>query len=197
MPLSGHPLRRRVHHGGAANERLFAVCAKCSITTNGPGCRCSGTTRPREKPGGARRAHRIGHVAEAAELLAGAARGQRHPCGPINNYQQVFADPQVVAREMVVETEHRRWPYEDARISSQAECDSTVVTRQAPQLGEHTDEILAEAGFSEGKIAELRRPARSRSGVSSSRCREDAHHKDTEDTKEESYFPRCPLCPLW
>ena len=28
------------------------------------------------------------------------------PCGPINDYAQVFADPQVLAREMVVETEH-------------------------------------------------------------------------------------------
>ena len=28
------------------------------------------------------------------------------PCGPINDYAQVFADPQVLAREMVVEIEH-------------------------------------------------------------------------------------------
>src|SRR5262249_15126714 len=28
------------------------------------------------------------------------------PCGPINDYAQVFADPQVKAREMVVEVEH-------------------------------------------------------------------------------------------
>ena len=28
------------------------------------------------------------------------------PCGPINDYAQVFADPQVLAREMVVETDH-------------------------------------------------------------------------------------------
>jgi formyl-CoA transferase len=29
------------------------------------------------------------------------------PCGPINNYEQAFADPHVLAREMVVEVDHR------------------------------------------------------------------------------------------
>ena len=28
------------------------------------------------------------------------------PCGPINNIAQVYADPQVIARDMVVEVEH-------------------------------------------------------------------------------------------
>jgi crotonobetainyl-CoA:carnitine CoA-transferase CaiB-like acyl-CoA transferase len=28
------------------------------------------------------------------------------PYGPINNYEQVFADPQIVSREMAVEIEH-------------------------------------------------------------------------------------------
>ena len=28
------------------------------------------------------------------------------PCGPINDYAQVFADPQIVARDMVLETDH-------------------------------------------------------------------------------------------
>ena len=79
------------------------------------------------------------------------------PCGPINNYEQVFADPQVVAREMVAETEHQTLGRLKT-LGSPVKLSATppVVTRQAPLLGEHTDEILAEAGFSESEIAVLR-----------------------------------------
>ena len=79
------------------------------------------------------------------------------PCGPINDYAQVFADPQVIARDMVVETQHPTLGWLRT-LGSPIKMSATPprVGRPAPLLGEHTDEVLAEAGFSDDKIAALR-----------------------------------------
>jgi crotonobetainyl-CoA:carnitine CoA-transferase CaiB-like acyl-CoA transferase len=79
------------------------------------------------------------------------------PCGPINDYAQVFADPQVLAREMVVETEHPTLGHLRT-LGSPIKLSATPadVTRRAPQLGEHTEEVLIEAGFSSDEISTLR-----------------------------------------
>ena len=79
------------------------------------------------------------------------------PCGPINDYGQVFADPQVLAREMVVETEHPTLGRLKT-LGSPIKMSATPpdVCRRAPQLGEHTDDVLAEAGLSRVEIAALR-----------------------------------------
>jgi formyl-CoA transferase len=84
-------------------------------------------------------------------LTAFQARGI--PCGPINTYPEVFADPQVRARQMVVELEHPtlgRMP----SLGSPIKMSETppVVQRRAPLLGEHTDEVLQEAGLSDEEI---------------------------------------------
>jgi len=79
------------------------------------------------------------------------------PCGPINDYAQVFADPQVLAREMVVETEHPTLGHLRT-LGSPIKMSATPpdVARRAPQLGEHTDDVLMEAGFGDAEIAALR-----------------------------------------
>ncbi len=80
------------------------------------------------------------------------------PCGPINNYRQVFEDPQVVHRQRQVEA-----PRADGAmvqmIASPLNLKGTPPTyRNAPPtLGEHTDDILAEMlGKSAEDIAALR-----------------------------------------
>jgi formyl-CoA transferase len=79
------------------------------------------------------------------------------PCGPINDYAQVFADPQVQAREMVVETEHPTLGHLRT-LGSPIKLSATPadVCRRAPQLGEHTDEVLAELGFNSDEVVALR-----------------------------------------
>ena len=80
------------------------------------------------------------------------------PCGPINDYASVFADPQVTARGMVLETDHpvlgRLRTLGSPLKMSATPADAS---RRAPLLGEHTDEILSEFGLSATEISALRR----------------------------------------
>ena len=69
----------------------------------------------------------------------------------------MFADPQVLAREMVVETDHPTLGHLKT-LGSPIKMSATPpeVARRAPQLGEHTDQVLIEAGLSGAEIAALR-----------------------------------------
>jgi formyl-CoA transferase len=76
------------------------------------------------------------------------------PCGPINNYEEVFADPQVRARGMVVEVDHPslgriRMAGSPVKMSETP----PVAARPAPLLGEHTRAVLREAGYADDDIS--------------------------------------------
>ena len=66
------------------------------------------------------------------------------PCGPINDYAQVFQDPQVIARELVVDITHPTLGAIKA-LGSPIKMSATPpdVRRRAPLLGEHTEEVLS------------------------------------------------------
>lgn len=70
------------------------------------------------------------------------------PCGPINDYAQVFADPQVVAREMAVAVDHPTLGRIRA-LGTPIKMSETPLepSRRAPLLGEHTAQVLREQGF--------------------------------------------------
>ncbi|GMG81727.1 CoA transferase [Paralimibaculum aggregatum] len=78
------------------------------------------------------------------------------PAGPVNSIAEMHADPQTLAREMVVETEHPtagRVP----TLGLPVKFSETPggVQGPAPRLGEHTAEVLAEAGYDAAEIAAL------------------------------------------
>ena len=79
------------------------------------------------------------------------------PCGPINDYRDVMRDPQVRAREMVVETRHPTLGTLST-LGTPIKLSGTPLTpgRPAPLLGQHTDEVLAAAGYQEDEVAALR-----------------------------------------
>lgn len=80
-------------------------------------------------------------------------------CSPINDLHQVFADPQVQHREMVVDMQHPATGERPAKlIASPIKLSETPVSyRHAPPLlGQHTSEYLSEKlGFDEDMIKDL------------------------------------------
>jgi crotonobetainyl-CoA:carnitine CoA-transferase CaiB-like acyl-CoA transferase len=67
------------------------------------------------------------------------------PCGAINNLAEVFADPQVLERDMVTTWEHPLSGPLDL-VSSPIKLSATPVRRDLPPplLGQHTDEVLTQ-----------------------------------------------------
>ena len=72
--------------------------------------------------------------------------------GPLNDVAEAMDDPQMRHRGMVAEVAGRAvGPGPAIRLEEGGEA-----MRPAPALGEHTDEVLAEAGLSSEEIADLR-----------------------------------------
>jgi len=90
-----------------------------------------------------------------AELLA-ALEAAGVPCGPINSIADLAADPQALAREMVVELEHPRAGRTRALgLPIKLSATPGGVLRPAPMFGQHTREVLAEFGFGPAEIDAL------------------------------------------
>jgi crotonobetainyl-CoA:carnitine CoA-transferase CaiB-like acyl-CoA transferase len=88
-------------------------------------------------------------VAQVLDLLDGIDV----PCAKVQRIDEVLADPQIVARGMVVEQEHPRYgklrlPNLPFRFS---DCDTTI-RDVAPDLGQHNAEVAQSLGFD---IAEI------------------------------------------
>ncbi len=81
----------------------------------------------------------------------------RIPCGPVNDFRQALNDPQVRARDMVVDVmlktgETLQMPGNPIKLSNA----SSRAFSHPPALGEHTGKILSElAGYSDEKLAQL------------------------------------------
>jgi crotonobetainyl-CoA:carnitine CoA-transferase CaiB-like acyl-CoA transferase len=79
------------------------------------------------------------------------------PAGAINSIDAALAHPQVEARDMVLTAEHPtagtlRMTGSPIKLSRY----TATVRRPPPTLGQHTDEVLRELGYSEANIAAMR-----------------------------------------
>jgi crotonobetainyl-CoA:carnitine CoA-transferase CaiB-like acyl-CoA transferase len=132
-------------------------------------CALLGHAEWAERPEFATPASRVRNRSALVELIEAltAAQSRAHwlalfdaneiPCGPINNYEEVTRDPQVLARQMVLDTEHPTLG-RIRTLGSPLKLSATPPDprRRAPLLGEHTVEVLHQAGYSDDGIARLR-----------------------------------------
>lgn len=86
-----------------------------------------------------------------AELRAAAV-----PCAPVNDVAQAMAEEHTVARDLIVETEHPRFGTVKQVSSPVRVGEPPRAHRRAPQLGEHTHDILGSLlGYDDAELARL------------------------------------------
>lgn len=144
---------------GAATQALWERCARALG-------RPEWIADPRFATSAARLRHRGELEREMEAVLAGHPTAHwvgvldraGVPCGPVNTYAQLFADPQVRHLQMVVhvdDAELGRVPH--IRTPLRLSESRVTVRRVAPRLGEHTEEVLAALGYAPAEVEALRR----------------------------------------
>jgi len=79
------------------------------------------------------------------------------PAGPVLDIGQVFSDPQVLARDMLVELPHPEvGSFKTTGLPVKLSTTPGRIERRPPLLGEHTDEVLRECGLEPDEIERLR-----------------------------------------
>jgi crotonobetainyl-CoA:carnitine CoA-transferase CaiB-like acyl-CoA transferase len=78
------------------------------------------------------------------------------PGGPVYSYDQILADPHIKARNMVVEIDHPKMGrMKSLGIPVKSTGDLLAIRRPAPWLGQHSADVLKEAGYSDSELDAL------------------------------------------
>ena len=79
------------------------------------------------------------------------------PVGRVYTAKDIAEDPQYQAREMLIQTTaYDGEPLTQPGIVPKLSATPGQIVNRAPMIGEHTDQVLKEAGFDEATLAELR-----------------------------------------
>ena len=91
------------------------------------------------------------------KVLEERLEAQQVPWARVNARDEVVDDPQIVAMESLWEYEHPfAGPIRQARPPARFSETPSEIFRPSPELGEHTTEVLEEAGYSRDEIKTLR-----------------------------------------
>ncbi|WP_307697356.1 CaiB/BaiF CoA transferase family protein [Variovorax paradoxus] len=125
-------------------------------------CRAAGLDALVDDPRFATNADRVAHFAETVRVVAGAMRtrtvaewleilrGANVAASPIHTLDEALAHPQIEARELLVQSEHPvLGRVRNVGLPVRFNGEPRVALRPAPLLGQHTAEVLAEAGVSQ------------------------------------------------
>ena len=75
------------------------------------------------------------------------------PCGPINSITDMFKDPQTIEREMIIEVNNKKaGPSKAVGMPIKFSKSKTEKSKGAPDLGEHTREIMQNFGYKDEEI---------------------------------------------
>lgn len=78
------------------------------------------------------------------------------PCAPVLTRREVIRHPQIIANETVIENQHPiAGPLRQARPAPSFSTSPSYLRHPAPSLGQHTREILKDAGLSDNEIEAL------------------------------------------
>ena len=78
------------------------------------------------------------------------------PCGPINSITEMFEDPQTIHREMVIEVDNKKAGKSKAiGMPIKFSKSKTEKSKGAPNLGEHTREIMLSFGYKHEEIEDF------------------------------------------
>jgi len=78
------------------------------------------------------------------------------PFSPVASYEEIAGDPQIEANDVFTTVTHSRFgPFRTVDSPISIEGEDKIRPGAAPELGEHTREILQEAGYPEKKIRDL------------------------------------------
>lgn len=132
-------------------------------------CQAAGCTELVGDPRYATNAARVKHRAELVPLLQERIQDKTidqwcelatlngFPCGPINTIDRVFDDEQIKARGVRVEVESSRYGAMSG-VANPMRFSETPIHYDAPppELGQHTEAVLAEVGVDSARLEELR-----------------------------------------